>query len=142
MPAAVPTTLLAHHAPAGFHYDWLIAPPPGRDAAGHPRPATAPAAADPPPLWTARVVRPWSAWRPGERFVAVALPPHRRRYLHWSGTLSGHRGHVHPAARATVRVHRWTPAALTLHLHVGDAPVRLDLRRPTPTAPLWTVWVT
>ena len=107
MPLPRPTTLLAHHAPGGFHFDWLIDPPP---RGGGPAP---------PLLWTARVHLPWSHWAKAGHFVALALPPHRRRYLQWSGPLSRGRGHVIHTARGQLQVHRWTDHRIVATLRAG-----------------------
>ncbi len=144
MTVSRPTTLLAHHAPEGFHYDWLIDPPPAaadaipangpasRPASGHAdRPASAPK------LWTARIGLLWSDWpAPGE-LQAHALPPHRRRYLNWSGPLSGGRGRVEVAARGQIDIAHWTPTRIDATLHTPTRALVLALSRPSPHAPDW-----
>ncbi|MEM7626211.1 MAG: hypothetical protein AAF333_11500 [Planctomycetota bacterium] len=102
----LPTTLLRHETAAGPHYDWLIVPPDGLlDPDGA--------------LWTARVDPHWDRWASLGSVRLTALPPHRRRYLRWQGALTGGRGHVFTAGRATAEPHLW-----------AEGRIELTLRRP------------
>lgn len=132
MPLLRPTTLLAHHAPGGFHYDWLIDPPP---------PSEFRDAAELPLLWTARVGLLWDAWPAAGVLQAHALPPHRRRYLAWSGELSGGRGRVAVAARGHLDVARWGDTHIEATLHADPLVLGLILSRPAPDAADWRVAV-
>lgn len=133
MTAPRPTTLLAHHAPAGFHYDWLIDPPP---SAGTPNP---PPPVQLPKLWTARVTRLWNEWPAPGVFHAHALPPHRRRYLNWSGTLSGGRGRVQVVGRSHLVITHWANDRIDATLHAPA--LRLRLTRPADAPTHWRVTV-
>jgi len=135
MPAPRPTTLLAHHAPEGFHYDWLIDPPPTEATAADPEP-------DPPKLWTARVGLLWEAWPAAGVVMAHALPPHRRRYLNWSGELSGGRGRVAVAARGHLALGAWGDTRIDATLTSGPLVLGLALSRPSADAAEWRVAVT
>lgn len=144
MTVSRPTTLLAHHAPGGFHYDWLIDPPPA--PAGHPPAGDAPpddlppqAPATAPKLWTARVSLLWSDWPAPGTLQAHALPPHRRRYLNWSGPLSGGRGRVEVAARGQIDIAHWTPTRIDATLHAPTRVLVLALSRPSAQAPHWII---
>jgi len=132
MPIFRPTTLLAHHAPGGFHYDWLIDPPRAPEAAD---------TAEPPPLWTARVDRPWDAWPAAGVLRAHALPPHRRRYLDWSGELGGGRGRIAVAARGRLEIARWGITRVEAILHTDPLVLKLNLSRSADHAPDWRIAV-
>ena len=119
----LPTTLLRHETPAGPHYDWLIVPPDGlHDPAGA--------------LWTARVDHHWNDWDQLGRLSLTPLPPHRRRYLNWQGTLTGGRGHVYTAARATLHPRRWTSTRIDLLLYRPEA-LAIALRLDRISATHW-----
>ena len=124
------TTLLAHHAPQGFHYDWLIDPPAPDPPAGD---------NDLPLLWTARVVVPWPDWPAAGVVPGVALPPHRRRYLDWSGELSRGRGRVAVAARGHMHLTHWHDTRIEATLRTGTLVLKLLVSRPSPDAPEWTI---
>ena len=122
----LPTTLLRHQPPGEPpHFDWLIPLPPHESGLS-------------PRLWTARVPTHWRDWAAGARLGLSLLPPHRHRYLRWSGPLTGGRGWVHRDAQGLIEVHRWTSRYARLSLRY-DAPrgvsieIELDLhpRRPT-----------
>jgi|GEM_PF-2460971 len=137
MPQARPTTLLAHHAPTGFHYDWLIDPPqPEAATTGHPEPRELPK------LWTARVGLLWEDWAAAGVITAHALPPHRRRYLNWSGPLSGDRGHVAVAARGHLTPRTWGNTRIDATLTAGPVLLDLALSRPSVDTTDWRVVVT
>ncbi|MEM8738368.1 MAG: hypothetical protein AAGG38_07825 [Planctomycetota bacterium] len=119
----LPTTLLRHTPGRGSppgqdapHYDWLMVNPRhGGDARAG--------------LWTARVATPWDEWPQRGRVTFTPLPPHRRRYLDWQGTLAGERGWVVRAARGQVQPHRWTDQRIWLTLHTEGQTLDLRLER-------------
>jgi len=129
MSAPRPTTLLAHHAPEGFHYDWLIDPPSEADS-------------DLPGLWTARVGLPWENWPEAGVVTAHALPPHRRRYLNWSGELSNGRGRVVVAAQGQVDIARWADTRIDATLYAAPLVLGLTLSRPSAETLDWQVAIT
>ncbi|MEE9404049.1 MAG: hypothetical protein V3V20_04095 [Algisphaera sp.] len=128
MPPPRPTTLLAHHAPGGFHYDWLIDPPLAPQTLGQP----------PSLLWTARVARPWTHWPRIGAFTALALPPHRRHYLNASGPLTHNRGHITTVAQGQLHIHLWHPTHIRATLTTGSFHTHLILNRPAKSN-LWHV---
>lgn len=89
----LPTVVLEHRLPGGWHFDWLLADP-----------------ADPQgPLWTARLDRPPADWMPGGQLMLEHLPPHRRTYLTYEGPVSGNRGTVRRVAQGDHYPSLWTP---------------------------------
>ncbi len=88
------TVLLRHTLTTGSHYDWLLedpSAPPGRGS-----------------LVAARLPQPSDRWRATGTMLAVALPPHRRRYLHHQGPLDGRRGRVVRIDAGRCRPVLWT----------------------------------
>jgi hypothetical protein len=96
------TVLLRHTLTTGCHYDWLLedpAAPPGRGL-----------------LVAVRIPRPSEHWHAATTaataaavtMLAVALPPHRRRYLHYQGPLTDRRGHVVRVDAGRCRPLLWT----------------------------------
>lgn len=113
------TTLLHHAAPGRPHYDWLIVDP---STLGQPDAR----------LWTVRVESHWREWAARGRVELTPLPPHRRRYLDWQGTLSGGRGQVRTAGRGVVVPHLWTPHRIELTLRTAELSLGLSLRMVGP----------
>jgi hypothetical protein len=94
------------------HYDWLLADRPG-----------------PAGLRTFRTPHPWWQWARRGRIALAALPRHRRRYLDWTGPLTGGRGWVHPAAAGRADMLLETPHRLEIQLRAGDLNLHLSLHR-------------
>ena len=84
---------------------------------------------------------PWEAWPAAGVVRAVALPPHRRRYLAWSGELSGGRGRVAVTARGQFHLTRWDDTRVAGTLHSGTLVLALTAARPASDAPEWTITV-
>ncbi len=68
----LPMVLLLHRTPQGSHYDWLLANP--HEPTGK--------------LWSARVRVPSFHWPQKGAMMLQTLPPHRRAFLSYQGSLS------------------------------------------------------
>lgn len=73
-------------------------------------------------LWAARVMLPSWRWgeqaRAGRGMMLVALPAHRRRYLHYAGPLTRGRGWVRPVDRGYGIARQWTDRKIKLFIHL------------------------
>lgn len=85
--------LLHHTLTGGSHYDWLLE-----------HPTTPPGGL----LEAVRLPQPADRWLAVGTMLAVALPPHRRRYLRFQGSLSGRRGRVLRIDRGRCQPLLWT----------------------------------
>ncbi len=108
----LPAAVLLHTTACGAHYDLLLADP--TDAGGR--------------LWAARVMQPPDRWARLGGLTLTPLPPHRPRYLAYTGPLTGGRGHIRrvDAGRHTPR--RWARGLILTTLRLRNVRRELDLR--------------
>lgn len=114
------STLLLHRMPGGSHYDWLFESPPpegGRDKAAR--------------LVCFRVPLDSRAWGCVQRWTMRQLPPHRRIYLDYQGSISGGRGQVRRIDRGIVLPRLWAAGRAVLDVRMRQFEGRVRLRRLT-----------
>lgn len=109
------TAILEHTTAAGVHHDWLIEDPTLADPHD-------PAAR----LWTARLLPPPARWASLRRIDLVVIPPHRRQYLTYQGSVSGNRGRVRRLAAGVVRPVLWTTGRIVLHAELSGFTGTID----------------
>lgn len=120
------TVLLKHTQPDGaWHYDWLLAR--AGDESG--RGAGA--------LITFRVFVDIRS-RSLADFVAIRLPDHRAKYLHYEGELSGDRGRVERVDEGVCRIDEEAPALLAGAVGWGETP-KLRRFEAIKTRQIWRV---
>ncbi len=100
------TVILRHRTRTGSHYDWLI-------DQSHTTPTRH-------PLTAMRLPHPPPCWLAAGAMVGDALPPHRRRYLRFQGSLTDHRGSVVRVDGGRCLALQWTDHQRLLAVRTRD----------------------
>lgn len=115
---ALRTAIIEHTTAVNVHHDWLIEDPTLPDPKSpHAR------------LWTARVAPPPHEWAKLKRFDLTVIPPHRRIYLDYQGTVSDNRGYVRRLAQGTCQATLWSQQRILMTMRCEASQLNIQLTR-------------